>query len=307
MCINVNGSLIAFLDLLGFSNCVRRESSQAIQTLRNIRSVIDMHGQNEEAQTRRELIYLQQLHDRYSLTSFQNVNSISDSIFYLGTEQSNPNQFIEQISAFLCSCFQWQHSEQWGSITSTERYPCLFRCGVSIGEVLTYQALDINRNSPDAYTERTNFCGNAVVEAVRLEEVAQGQGANLLMSNKVVNLLDENHQRLTESFTNNGQQFQRFLWPAYYIIEEHNIDTQKIQAKQFLIMTIHYYLKFRGTNFRDRYIDLIAMTLSAFRIVLRDNPEFNESEWFEEIITFLQSEHIPITEVQDIINTVDFP
>lgn len=158
---------VAFLDILGFSSYIKNDTSGAINLLETANQVIKNRLIDPASSTYNEPS-LQNMAKIHSAESFEAYLPMSDSIFIIG---QNPDDFVEQVSSFLCSCYRstsraYSHPEDeqnpiavtmkvfktdtdggFSSFDETANwYPNIFRGGISFGEAVVFSAFSIFRN-----------------------------------------------------------------------------------------------------------------------------------------------------------------
>lgn len=187
----------------------------------------------------------------HSADSFEAYLQMSDSIFIIG---QNPDDFVEQISSFLCSCYSmtshaYSHPEDIsnpmavtmkvlktdsdGSYLSSNEtanwYPNIFRGGISYGEAVVISAFSIFRNTeliPEDEKKIIDFVGgkigtrlfsNVIGKAVveAVELERSGRaGPKLYLSNELVNALGDERKAFVKAEPDGKS---HYLWPAYFI------------------------------------------------------------------------------------------
>lgn len=283
----MNDNVIVFLDVLGFSQYVKQNNQDAMEILNSIQRVIEANKANERKARQYHDETVKKLVTRHSLSSFQSLVSISDSIFVTG---ENANKLLDQVATFLCCCFQWQFSEHKNS-----GIPCIFRGGIAVGEIFQYPSKDLIRCNRGLETfEKNNFCGNAVVTAVRLEEQGKGQGPNLFLDDTFIRELDDKHKKLIAKIIINGKSTCYFLWPAYFVFEDNNFDNKLKNIELFLNMVLYYYKKYKDSKVNNIYLEFLKLSLQAFHIVLLNDKNYTEEKWKEKLQDIFQKHNVNI-------------
>jgi hypothetical protein len=241
---------VAFLDILGFSSYIENDTYGALYLLDTANHVIKTRLIDPASSTYEEPS-LQKMAKVHSAESFEAYLPMSDSIFIIG---NTPNEFVEQISSFLCSCYRptshvYSHPEDesnptavtikqfkadanGGFATSDEAanwYPNIFRGGISVGEAFIFSATSIFRN-PEFIPEKerkiiefsggkigTGLVSNVAGKAVvdAVElEKNAGAGPKLLLTKEAVNALDEGNRVFVKTDSDGKS---HYLWPAYFI------------------------------------------------------------------------------------------
>ncbi|MFN8358660.1 MAG: hypothetical protein U0264_01980 [Candidatus Kapaibacterium sp.] len=187
---------VAFLDLLGFKNYVKKDISGASELLSDYNEIIKnkIHDQTYHPQLLDKNIKL-------CIDSFETFLPCSDSIFITSKD---PNRFVEQVSHLLSDSFLI-NSEQYRNPVShlnllevsipnlggapnerktVEHYPVLFRGGVSFGEAYVTENSSIVNGE---LIQSANLIGKAVIEAIGLEKPYKGP--RLICNSKFVDQL----------------------------------------------------------------------------------------------------------------------
>jgi hypothetical protein len=186
--------VVAFLDLLGFSEVVNSDSLIAVRLLQDYADAITIAVKDAAVDASNIPINPEasRLMELMTVTSFETLLPMSDSIFIVASDTS---KFVMQLSHFLLECFRFrlnafaqpEHSNnpmevttrtvvRRGEDSSVEKqmetwWPVLFRGGISFGECLPLQL-------PIITDAKLGSCrgliGKAIVEAVKLEKLAKG-------------------------------------------------------------------------------------------------------------------------------------
>ena len=190
-----NYRVVAFLDILGFSNYATQSPADAMNLLYNYHALIKQKIVNQKVRDTRDNIEeeLKPLIEQRSIDSFECFLPFSDSIFITSNDS---DKFAKQLSSFLLDCFSFTSSayanpennenptqvtintheiDKNGKINhgtkSANWYPLFFRCGISYGIVGNAEINSIIDTKVDSVT---TIVGPAVVEAVGLEKAGKG-------------------------------------------------------------------------------------------------------------------------------------
>lgn len=233
--------VIAFLDLLGFSNAVTRDADEALSMLNSYNTIIRTAIVDSQINPSSSYSFeLQDLAKRTSTESFDDFIPFSDSIFITS---DNCNDFLMQLGSFLGKPFHFtshiyaspknqQDPTAYHNIEivqngkgefTTVDVPChippaLFRGGVALGEVniITLSCI-LNKERKECHT----LLGDAVVEAVRLEQ-KKVKGPRIVFGQEVFNELDDKTRLYCRNLPEDINYYE-LLWPGMkYILENHS-------------------------------------------------------------------------------------
>ena len=227
---------VAFLDLLAFSNYVRKNTLDALKLFENYNNVITTKITDEKIKPSSDYSdsSLRKLAEKTSINSFEYFIPFSDSVFI---SFENPNKFIKQVSSFVIGCFKLTSNEYMNPVDNSRPdkvktkspkinnngevemedkfeiwYPTLFRGGISFGEAYPIKLVSIFDYKP---TTVQNLAGKSVVNAVKLEE--QVKGPLIICDESVYNVLDANIKFFLKKI--DDKKIYKILWPAFYYIE----------------------------------------------------------------------------------------
>jgi len=204
--------IVAFMDLLGFSNLLRNNMEVAIDNLNTFNSVIKTrvidnkcHPIEEYRENYPNDVKFQQFVEKSSVTSFEQMISFSDSLVLGGTDC---NMFIKQLMNFVATVYI-EYSEPFqknfsdinqvttykvaegcgsGSIQYHKAFPILFRGGLSVGNDVTFWD-EYCINDSDFKISSRNVMGLTYLNAVKLESV--GKGPRLFCDKSLVDAVDD--------------------------------------------------------------------------------------------------------------------
>ena len=164
---------VAFLDILGFSSYICSDANLAQESAMDMLSTINFIFKNRVSDHRLHPWHsycpsLQPHAQRTDIDSFECFLPMSDSIFIIGNDA---NIFIDQVSSFMCSCFnyvsnaylnpidnnaperviakQFKIDESDGLIVDeveVQWYPHIFRGGISYNDAVILQMTSLMRN-----------------------------------------------------------------------------------------------------------------------------------------------------------------
>lgn len=218
---------VAFLDALGFATHVGENLEGAMNILVDANMVIKTRLFDASKKDHPETI--KYLAKRHSVEAFESYLPLSDSIFIVGRDA---NDFIEQLSSFLCDCFHsnlhlythpddkdnptkyvqtvYKIGSQDVAVREARAFPTIFRGGIAYGDVAYVDAISIFRNedilssqekgflkgfgSKTGIGTTLNIAGNAVVNAVMLEQCG-GKGPKLYIDENTYQALSDYNKK----------------------------------------------------------------------------------------------------------------
>ena len=178
--------VFAYIDVLGFSNAVRKKVSDALSILAQIDTVLQIKYVDGVIRKERKSTncidpIVDKLNSNNEITAFDYFYCISDSIFFAGKDV---NQFIHQLANFVLACYTW-------SVTS--KLPMmLFRGGISYGNL---RFVELICGSQNKVKPNTSICGEPVVNAVEYEKKFCLKGPLLILDSDVYEKLDADIRR----------------------------------------------------------------------------------------------------------------
>jgi len=263
--------VVAFLDLLAFSNHVRENTKDALMAFTTYMTIL-------ETKITDDLIHpspsysnqiLQDLATRHSVNSFNHFLPFSDSVFI---SSDNPNLFLKQLGSFVLNCFmftssQYQHPNDPSNPTKviinlTDNttleetwYPTLFRGGIAIGEVIPIELMGIVKNSPQKIV---NLTGKAVVSAVGLE--SKIKGPRIVFEKDLFDKLDEQTQIYTAETEVKG--LYELLWTGFKYITE-NGQTEVNSFYELFVPAVNLWKAYNHTPFSEHYFKFLELVVTG--------------------------------------------
>lgn len=176
----MNNRVIAYLDLLGFSNNTNLSSGYAADSIIDCNVVLKEKYYDEKMLLKKNKI-IDDFSRNHLITSFEDYLPFSDSAFITSDK---PEIFIQQISNFLISCFKMNSDEYKKPINKIEPriviathffvnnqkvvsekveeywFPLIFRGGVSYGRVIR---MDVHSIQNYELKEFFNLSGDPVI------------------------------------------------------------------------------------------------------------------------------------------------
>jgi len=186
--------VVAYIDLLGFSEAVKSDLPGAVRLLQDYADAITVAVNDAVADTDNTLTDPEssRLMGLMTVDSFETMLPMSDSVFIVASDMS---KFVMQLSHFLLECFRFRldasayPARQQNPMAVTTKtavfagshlrletqsetwWPLLFRGGIAVGECLS---LDLPMISDNKLGKCRSLAGKAVVKAVSLEKQAKG-------------------------------------------------------------------------------------------------------------------------------------
>ena len=238
--------IIAFLDLLGFKNVMKRNKLTASDALRNfnhsINTILDdsLH-----------------LNERSTISSFEHLINISDSLI-IGCI-TNPDLFIEQLCNLVSHIFitysrpfekaitdinDVKSDKVYSVNTLHKAFPLLFRGGVSCGEDVLFESVTHINNG--VTKEALTVYGPPYIEAVLLEKACKGP--RLFCNEKLIKLLDKSKKVIRHVDSTND--LYEIVW-TYHACETLENSTDK---KANIDKRINHFLLQRALNIYNYYL-----------------------------------------------------
>lgn len=270
---------VAFLDLLGFSSAVKKDTNEAMAMLQSYNSIL--HFGLIEKELHPSSGYepiLQELAKRNSTESFDDFLPFSDSIFITS---ENCSDFLLQLGSFLHKSFHFtahfyahpvnsQDPLETQSIgveedghggykvvdSKTRIPPALFRGGVAFGDVSAVNpATLINKSRTNGYI----LVGDAVVNAVGLEKKVKGP--RIVFGQNVFEQLNETARLYTRSLPEDSNLYE-LLWPGMSYILENDMRNEFNHFTDMFFPVYNLWSYYKGDEVvsvqYERFIELIV-------------------------------------------------
>jgi len=277
--------VVAYLDLLGFSNAVNTDPDGAVMMLQGQASALEdaivdemLHPASSYPDSA-----IQLLAEAGLATSFETFLPMSDSVFITS---SDPNLFVRQLSHLLVSQFDFRLSafanpESSGdprqvtmrsvevvggaaqvSTRQASWWPILYRGGVTYGDV---QLLKMPAISSVGKT-LPNLAGKAVVESVGLEKLA-GKGPRLACTEAFAKLVTGGAADFIEPTPTPQVPGQReILWPmAMFADSTGPEDAFQNPLHEWLTGAINLWCHFATGSIGVHYLEFIDLTIRSFQ------------------------------------------
>jgi hypothetical protein len=259
---------VAFLDLLGFGQVALKDTVGAIELISDYQVIIN--NKVTDATIHPDLLTTA---EEICADSFETLLPFSDSIFITSTD---PNKFVKQVAhllshSFLINANQYSHPDNPSNPLETEiteigittrkiktnRYPVLFRGGVSFGEVanLTINSIVSNNIAP-----LTNLTGEALVEAVYLEKA--GKGPRIFCNKKFVDQLDQNTK---DKFIGvvKADELYEIYWTTSIFFDQNDCRIDINEFDKHFIPAVNLWKAFNHLNYGIQYYEFIKLTVKG--------------------------------------------
>ena len=283
---------VAYIDLLGFSDCVKNNPDEAIMMLSHFNTVLTSLSLERVVHPSSGYVPgLQNLARRTSNESFEHFMPFSDSVFIAS---SNCSDFLMQLGNFVKNSFMlnahiYAHPENPDDPTATHyigvdtsdpnnikhidipchQPPVLFRGGLSFGDVIETTPAALFNNQR---VTCNNLMGKAVVNAVKMEGVVKGP--RILFDKSLNDQLNEEARLYCRPVPEKDEEgndmgLYEILWPAMgYVLENRTTFTQEMSHFYDLFTPAYNLWSFyKGSNVAlhyERFMELIVA--SAVRI-----------------------------------------
>lgn len=208
--------IVAFLDLLGFSNLLKNNIETAVDNMNSFNNMIKTkvidnkcHPIEDYRKKYPDDVELHQFVEKTSVTAFEQMISFSDSLVLGGTDC---NKFVKQLINFIATAYI-EYSEPFredfsdinkvttnknaegyisGDIRYHKAFPILFRGGLSVGDDVSFFDEYYIKNS-ELKLSSLNVMGLTYLNAVKLESV--GKGSRLFCDKSVVDAVNDETRR----------------------------------------------------------------------------------------------------------------
>lgn len=275
----MNEKIVAFIDLLAFSNNVRKNTGDGMMAFSNYNTILHskiqdsiMHPIDSYPNELKELV------KNTSIDSFEYFIPFSDSIFIVSNDA---NSLITQLSSFLYNCFHITSHfyinpkdpsdptkgemlsfalNDEGQITSSvidaHYFPTIFRGGMAYGEVLPIDLWGIIDNKPE---KRKTVAGKAVVRAVELENKVKGP--RIVFEKNILDYLEtQTIERYIRKIKNTN--LYEILWPAIkYIPQNGERDIQEFH--EMFSCAINLWKGYNHTLYSEHYFCFIELIVAS--------------------------------------------
>jgi hypothetical protein len=259
---------VAFLDLLGFGQVALKDTIGAIELISDYQTIV-----NNKVTDATIHPYLLTTAEDICADSFETLLPFSDSIFITSTD---PDKFVKQVAhlishSFLINSNQYSYPDNPANPLETEitevglttrkikanRYPVLFRGGVSYGNVANRTVNSIVGNNISPLTILT---GTALVEAVNLEKAGKGPR---IYCNK--NFIDQLTQPTKDKFigTIKADELYEIYWTTSVFIDQNDCRIDIKNFDQHFIPAVNLWKAFNHLDYGIQYYEYIKLTVKG--------------------------------------------
>lgn len=279
----IKEKVVAFLDLLAFSNHIRENTDDALMAFTIYRSTLEtkITDNHLHPPTSYQDPILQDLAERSSVSSFNNFLPFSDSVFISSDE---PNLFLKQLGLFVLHCFTSTSTNYedpcdpsnptkvvhvFNDNTTQEQnwYPTLFRGGIAFGEVRDIELTGIVKNNP---LKIVNLAGKAVVRAVALE--SKIKGPRIVFEKELFDKLD-NQTKVYISETEVKGLYE-LLWTGLIYVPS-NGEREVDQFSKLFVPAVNLWKAYNHTPFSEHYFKFIELVVIGTLKVFEANGHKN--------------------------------
>ncbi|MDR0864906.1 MAG: hypothetical protein LBO74_08245 [Candidatus Symbiothrix sp.] len=273
--------VVAYIDLLAFSNHVRKNTGDAMMVFSNYNTILNSKIRNSQIYPVDSYIdELKELAKKNSIDCFEYFLPFSDSIFIVSNDINN---FVTQISSFIYNCFHltshfyinpkdlkdptkgdmvsFSLSED-GQINSTmidtHYHPTIFRGGVVYGEVFPLDLWGIVDSKPQ---KLKSLAGKAVVRAVELE--SKIKGPRIVFEQNTYDQLNEViKSRYIRKIKNTD--FYEILWPAITYIPENSKSNPDFNGfHDMFVAAVNLWKAYNHTPYSEHYFCFVELIITS--------------------------------------------
>ena len=280
---DMKNNVVAYIDLLAFSNHIRENTSDALMAMNNYNTILSSKIRDEITHPVNSYPpVLQELAKKHSIDSFDFFLPFSDSVFLMS---GNCNDFIKQLGSFVLQSFTitahfYEHPidpsvPEKGKILNCgintdgspkveygecNYYPALFRGGLAYGEAMPIELFSIVEKK---YSKSKVITGEAVVEAVRLE--SKVKGPRLMFKQILYNQLDDDTKDFCRVLPENKELYE-ILWPAMiYVLQHEEFQNKQEFSRIYDLFTPAYNLwkAYNHTIYSAHYFNFIELIVAS--------------------------------------------
>mgnify|MGYP001134035982 CR=1 FL=1 len=266
-------TIVAFLDVLGFSNYSEQDLAGAHLLLRHQEFIL--RQKLEDRQLHPASSYadpsLAALAEAHLVDSFKHFLPFSDSTFIVS---ESPDKFAKQLSHFLMECLQlvghvYSDAEDPGrpeAVTITELpsgqkhserwYPPIWRGGLATGDLAAFKVMGIDQGKPVSIP---NLAGTAVVKAVRAEKA--GKGPRLFCESGFESNFGSDIQPYFRRVTDKVSEL---LWPAFLFERGNNPRLDMNQFHNLWRPAVGLWKSKRGQPVFEHYDEFLKLLARSF-------------------------------------------
>lgn len=303
----MNNNIVAYIDLLAFSNHLRENTSDALMAMNNYNTIMSIKIRDEI--TNPVTSYpqeLQNLAKTHSVDSFDFFLPFSDSVFLMSSDCSS---FIKQLGSFVLQSFTstahfYKHPQDSSkpekgyvnnysinndgklviSQAECNYYPVLFRGGLAYGEAFPIELYGVLDKKP---SKAQVITGKAVANAAKLESTVKGP--RLIFGKDVFEQLNNDARDYCRIIPENANMYE-ILWPAFRFIKQN--DTSQCKQEIFKMCDVidpayNLWKAYNHTKESIHYFNFIEMIISSIiqffdkKCNLKDFAKCKISDWID--------------------------
>ena len=278
----MDNNIVAYIDLLAFSNHIRENSSDALMAMNNYNTILSTKLRDELIKPSATYpVELQEIAKMHSMDSVDYFLPFSDSVFLMSHDC---NAFIKQLGSFVLQSFTiTSHfyrdpivpsnpergyinniSIKDGQVVIDKNicnyYPALFRGGLAYGEAFPIEFLSVQDKQP---SKSKVITGAAVANAVKLESGVKGP--RLIFGDDVYQQLNTDARDYCRKLPEN-QNLYEILWPAMVYIKQNEPYqcAQEISKMYDLVIPAYKLWKaYNHTPYSAHYFNFIELIIAS--------------------------------------------
>lgn len=280
---NMNENIVAYIDLLAFSNHIRENTSDALMAMNNYNTILFSKIRDEIANPVSSYIKeLQGLAKMHSIDSFDFFLPFSDSVFLMSSDCSS---FIKQLGSFVLQSFTltahfYAHPidvskpekgyinnysiNKDGNVVVNQGecnyYPALFRGGLAYGEAFPIELSSVIDKKP---AKSKVITGKAVVSAVRLESSVKGP--RLVFGQDVFDQLNSDALDYCRIVPESNNMYE-ILWPAIGFIKQNEVrqcEQEIHKMYEIIVPAYNLWKAYNHTPFSAHYFNFIELIIAS--------------------------------------------
>lgn len=270
-------SIVAYLDILGFSQFMREDAEAAEMLLHDYQLIFNNKITDDKSHPVAE--YPRELKKIASIQSFDGVDyflPFSDSVFIVGQDGG---RLLKQIGSFIGHSFlltaghylspEDRDNPTMGKIQeinirtqeTTRRdfhyYPIMFRGGVAFGGCNPYQ---LGSKVNGAILSTAVLSGEAVVRAVARESLLKGP--RICFGKDVYDNLDDETKLYCKSISGRYDLYE-LLWLALDIIDSNGPESEKEKFVKYYQPVRNLWAGYKGSPVEDHYLAFIGLIIES--------------------------------------------
>lgn len=293
------GKVVAYIDLLAFSQRVRENTADALKAMECYSTILGITASDDEQHPPSSYSGgLREVAKNNSLDSVEYMLPFSDSIFLMGTDCGD---FIRQLGSFVKKCFAFtshfyetpEDSSCPEKITFTnfskgengiektkechKEYPTLFRGGLSYGEAYP---CDVPSKENGEKRRQKILVGKAVVEAVSLEQKVKGP--RLIFGQLLYDNLDDDTKNCYCRSLPEGKNLYEILWPALSYIKANGYEREWSNFWEIFHPAVNLWLAYNHTPYSSHYFNFVELIVAS--TIHFYGATWGQKEWVRERI-----------------------